>query len=106
MTTSPLREKVYALLLEIPRGCVTTYGEIARALDSKAYRAIGVVLNRNPKAPEVPCHRVVMSDGFLGGYAFGIQRKRELLREEGLLIDRDRIVDFAQRLHRFTQSSR
>lgn len=106
MATSQLHEKVYALLLKIPRGCVTTYGEIARALDSKAYRAIGVVLNRNPNAPQVPCHRVVMSDGSLGGYALGIQRKRELLKEEGLSIDGDIIVDFAQRLYRFTPSSR
>ncbi len=106
MTTSHLREQVYVLLLEIPRGCVTTYGEIARTLDSKAYRAIGTILNRNPNAPRVPCHRVVKSDGSLGGYAFGIQRKRELLIEEGLLIENDNVVDFARRLHRFTPRSR
>jgi O-6-methylguanine DNA methyltransferase len=106
MTTSHLREKVYALLLEIPRGRVTTYGEIARALDSRAYRAIGAILNRNPNAPRVPCHRVVMSDGSLGGYAFGVQRKRELLIEEGLSFDDDIVADFARKLHRFVPSSR
>jgi O-6-methylguanine DNA methyltransferase len=101
MPAATLREQVYSLLLQIPPGFVTTYGEIARALDSRAYRAIGGILNRNPDAPRVPCHRVVMSDGSLGGYAFGIERKRELLRKEGVLVSDVAVIDFHQKLFRF-----
>ena len=61
-------EKVYSLCSKIPRGKVTTYKEIARALSSKGYQAIGQALRCNPYAPAVPCHRVVKSDGSLGGF--------------------------------------
>jgi|688.fasta_scaffold718747_2 O-6-methylguanine DNA methyltransferase len=105
-TKSLQREKVYSLLMQIPCGFVTTYGEIARALDSRAYRAVGMILNQNPDAPRVPCHRVVMSDGSLGGYAFGVERKRELLLKEGVSVDKDTVVNFHQKLHRFTHPVR
>jgi methylated-DNA-[protein]-cysteine S-methyltransferase len=82
---------------------VTTYGEIARALNSRAFRAVGGILNRNPHAPTVPCHRVVMSNGTLGGYAFGIDRKIDLLREEGVEIKDNVVVDFQAHLHRFSR---
>ena len=60
--------KVYNLLKQIPRGRVTTYKSLAQALHSKAYRAVGQILKKNPCAPLVPCHRVVKSDGTIGGY--------------------------------------
>jgi methylated-DNA-[protein]-cysteine S-methyltransferase len=103
MSPSPLRDKVYQLLNQIPPGRVTTYREIAQALDCKAYRAIGRILNRNPNAPRVPCHRVVMSDGTLGGYAFGTDRKNALLRQEGVSVVNNRIEDFSSKLFRFSQ---
>lgn len=77
-------EKVWALTARIPRGQVTTYRHIAQALKSKAYRAVGNALNRNPYAPTVPCHRVVGSNGSLTGYAHGIARKRDMLKREGI----------------------
>ncbi|MCY2951882.1 MAG: MGMT family protein, partial [Planctomycetota bacterium] len=60
-------EKVWALTARIPEGKVVTYGDIARELGTKAYRAVGNALNRNPYAPGVPCHRVVGADGGLTG---------------------------------------
>tara|TARA_Y100000310_G_scaffold344346_2_gene456626 strand:- start:26529 stop:26756 length:228 start_codon:yes stop_codon:yes gene_type:complete len=67
--------RVYKLTEKIPKGKVTTYKDIALALNCKAYRAIGSALNKNPFAPEVPCHRVVNSSGALGGFASGLKKK-------------------------------
>lgn len=61
------QEKVYALLLQIPKGRVTTYGAIARVLNTSP-RAVGNALRNNPFAPEVPCHRCVGSTGFITGF--------------------------------------
>ena len=61
-------EKVYSLCRKIPLGKVTTYKEIATALNTEAYRAVGQALKCNPYAPQVPCHRVVSSNGSLGGF--------------------------------------
>lgn len=88
---------VYDILVRIPEGKVTTYGDIAKALGHPgASRAIGRILNKNPNPIVVPCHRVVMSDGSIGGYAFGKARKKELLKKEGLRFSGDGIPDFAR----------
>lgn len=105
MRNNDISAKVYKLLSDIPTGYVTTYGELARAVGSKAPRAIGRILNANPDAPQVPCHRVVMSDGSVGGYAFGRERKLELLRQEGVFVEGDKVLNFPACLHRFTLSS-
>jgi methylated-DNA-[protein]-cysteine S-methyltransferase len=92
-------QKVWALTARIPRGRVTTYAELARALDSNGYRAVGNAMNKNPYAPGVPCHRVVGSDGKLTGYAGGLDKKRAMLLREGVRIDaRDR-ADLAAMFH-------
>jgi methylated-DNA-[protein]-cysteine S-methyltransferase len=76
---------VYDLLLKIPAGKVSTYGDLAKALGNPAAsREIGRILGRNPNPITVPCHRVVMSDGKVGGYAYGSDKKIELLEEEGI----------------------
>ena len=85
-------QKVWALCARVPEGKVTTYGEIARALKCKAYRAVGNALNKNPYAPAVPCHRVVGSTGALTGFASGLAKKKALLAKEGLTIRKDRVV--------------
>ena len=86
-------KKVGKLLAKIPCGKVTTYSEIARALGKpKAARAVGNACNKNPNAPKVPCHRVVRSNGSLGGYAHGSKRKAELLKREGIKIAGNRII--------------
>jgi methylated-DNA-[protein]-cysteine S-methyltransferase len=79
-------QKVWAMCARIPKGQVSTYGEIARALGTKAYRAVGNALNRNPYAPQVPCHRVVGSDGSLTGFGGGLKLKAKLLGAEGIAV--------------------
>ena len=79
-------QRCYDLLLQIPKGKVTTYREIAHALGTKAYRAVGQAMNRNPNLLEVPCHRVVKNNGKVGGYATDLCRKLELLRQEGVYV--------------------
>ncbi len=89
------REKFYSLVSQIPEGRVTTYGALAEALGNQiASRAVGTMLNQNPRAPEVPCHRVVRSNGGLGGYAKGKEKKKELLREEGVTVQNGEIEHF------------
>ncbi|MEA2708563.1 MAG: methylated-DNA-[protein]-cysteine S-methyltransferase [Phycisphaerales bacterium] len=85
-------QKVWALCARVPAGKVTTYGEIARALKCKAYRAVGNALNKNPYAPAVPCHRVVGSTGELTGFAGGLAKKKSLLAREGVEMKNDRVV--------------
>ncbi len=73
-------EKCYELLKKVPKGKITTYKEIARALKTKAYRAVGNAMNKNPYSPKVPCHRVVKSDGKVGGFALGKRKKILMLK--------------------------
>ena len=88
---------VYDVLAQIPEGKVTTYGDIARALGHPgASRQVGRILNNNPNPIVVPCHRVIMSDGSIGGYAFGKVRKKELLKKEGISFIGDNAADFAK----------
>jgi methylated-DNA-[protein]-cysteine S-methyltransferase len=94
-------EKCYAVLRKVPKGKVTTYGEIAKALKTKAYRAVGTAMNKNPYAPEVPCHRVVNSNGNIGGFASGCENKVKLLKKEGVKIEYNKVVDFERVLYKF-----
>jgi methylated-DNA-[protein]-cysteine S-methyltransferase len=89
-------EDVYDLLLQIPEGKASSYGDLAKALGNpSASRLIGQILGRNPNPIKVPCHRVVKSDGRLGGYKYGINRKRELLEKEGITFSNGTtIMDF------------
>ena len=95
-------EKCYEVLRRVPVGRVTTYGEIARALGSGAFRAVGGAMNRNPYAPEVACHRVVCSDGRIGGFANAVEIKVDLLRSEGVEVRDGRVVDFEEKFFRLT----
>jgi len=90
-TKQPFNERCYALLRKVPKGKVTTYKSIANALGTSAYRAVGNAMNKNSNAPIVPCHRVVNSDGKLGGYALGLNKKKQILKSEGVTIENDRI---------------
>lgn len=87
-------EKVWQITRSVPKGRVTTYREIAHALNCKAYRAVGNALNKNPDAPKTPCHRVVNSDGRVGGFAFEPELKLKRLNSEGIKIKNGKIVDF------------
>ena len=94
-------EKVWQLCSKVPKGKVTTYKQIAAAMNTKAYRAVGNALNKNPNSPVVPCHRVVGSNGDLVGFANGLAMKARMLRKEGIKVKSNKIVDFDKVLHMF-----
>jgi methylated-DNA-[protein]-cysteine S-methyltransferase len=107
MTT--LAKRTYQLLKTVPRGRVTTYKALADALSTKAYRAIGQFMRHNPYAPAVPCHRVVASDGTIGGFSghtsgMAIAQKIRMLRKEGVKITCGRIINFPAVLFPFPAS--
>ena len=86
-------EIVYNAVKRIPRGKVATYKVIARAIGKpRAVRAVGNALNKN-RNPKVPCHRVTRSDSRVGGFAHGTQRKRNILRSEGVSISNCKVDD-------------
>jgi methylated-DNA-[protein]-cysteine S-methyltransferase len=93
------QQKVWALTRRIPAGKVVTYGDIARELDSRAYRAVGRALHCNPYAPQVPCHRVVGSTGQLTGFAGGLAKKEKLLASEGVAVRGSRVDDLPRHRH-------
>ncbi len=84
-------ERCYDLLKKVPKGKITTYKEIAKVLGTKAYRAVGNAMNKNPYSPKIPCHRVIKSNGDVGGFAFGIKKKINLLKKEGIEIKKGKI---------------
>lgn len=78
-------QKVYEVVARIPRGKVRTYAEVAKLAGSqRAFRAVGNILNKN-RNPKVPCHRVIRSDGKVGGFAWGEKEKIKKLRSEGAI---------------------
>lgn len=84
--------QVLEIIKKIPKGKVATYSQIAKLTGTpRAYRAVGQALKRNPTPIKIPCHRVVKSCGTLGGYAQGVKRKTELLRQEGVKIQDGKI---------------
>lgn len=96
--------KTLNLVKTIPKGKVTTYKEIAKRLHTKAYRAVGHALRCNDKPIIIPCHRVVNSDGRVGGYK-GKKNSKEkirLLEKEGIKIKIGKITNFNDVLFRFS----
>ena len=97
-----IEEKIYQKLLQVPSGYVTTYGELAKAINLKnGQRVVGQIMKKNPFPVIVPCHRVVKSDGTIGGYAYGTEIKRSMLSKEGLKFNSDKILNFKATLFRF-----
>jgi O-6-methylguanine DNA methyltransferase len=83
------------LKAKVPVGRVITYGGLAKLINRpNAHRAVGSAMNKNPFAPEVPCHRVVKSNGELGGFADDIAVKIKRLQREGVLVKEGKIVNF------------
>ena len=81
--------KVWKYLLKISKGKVKTYKQVAIAIKSPfSARAVGNAVSKNPHAPQIPCHRVIKSDGSLGGYSGkgGIKTKKKLLKNEGVTL--------------------
>lgn len=87
LAASPFQEKVLRKLQEIPRGAVVSYQALGAAAGApKGARAVGNAMHNNPVPIYVPCHRVILSDGGLGGYGGGAARKLQLLRSEGFAL--------------------
>lgn len=104
MTNATLKERVFEAVKRIPVGYVSTYKGIAMEVGTKAYRAVGQILKKNPNAPEIPCHRVVKSTGEISGY-FGnnsgnIETKIDLLEAEGVDVKKGK-VDLSRHLYHF-----
>lgn len=95
---TPFQRKVYSALCSVPPGQVTTYQNLARAIDCHSNQAVGQALRRNPWGPHVPCHRVVRTDLTLGGFGGTIagekiDRKMRMLEKEGVRFQEDGKVD-------------
>ncbi len=93
---------VYKKLVQVPKGKVTTYGELAKAVGLKnGQRAIGRIMNKNLYPVIIPCHRVVNSNGKIGCYAYGDDVKNKMLTKEGIEIRNGKILDFEKRIYKF-----
>ena len=90
---TPFQKRVWAELLRIPYGETQSYADVARAIGKpRAMRAVGTANGANPIPLVVPCHRVIASDGTLGGYGGGLDLKRQLLAMERALPAADRLL--------------
>jgi len=97
-----LDEKIYKKLLEVPKGKITTYGDLAKAVGfANGQRAVGKIMNKNPYPVIIPCHRVVKSNGKIGGYAYGEEIKENMLKKEGIKIKDGKILDWENMIYRF-----
>ena len=88
------QQSVWAEISNIPKGSVVTYKELANRVGRpNAYRAVASACGANPTPGPVPCHRVIASDGSLGGYSGpgGVERKRQLLESEGVIISQNKV---------------
>ena len=86
---------------QIPIGKISTYKKIAEALGTKAYRAVGSAMAKNPNPITIPCHRIISSSGKIGGYALGVSKKIKLLEDEGFTIEKDKVLNFEKHIHNF-----
>ena len=83
------QQKAWEYLKKIPRGSIKTYSQVAKAIGKPlAVRAVANAISKNPDLPKIPCHRVIRSDGSLGGYSGkgGIKTKKLLLKKEGITL--------------------
>lgn len=83
------QEKVYQVVKKVPRGKVMSYKDVAKlAGNSRAWRAVGNILNKSASwRTKIPCHRVIKSNGKIGGYREGTKKKIYLLKKEGIIIN-------------------
>jgi len=108
---SPYQQAILRILAEVLKGKVTTYGDLAKELARRdprwspgASRAVGTTMRNNPCGPQIPCHRVIKSDGTIGNFRGGaegaVEEKTRMLREEGVTVTGGRI-DLKKYRHRF-----
>jgi len=99
---SDFDRQVYAVIRQVPRGRLATYGQVARVLGRPgAARAVGNALHKNPWAPDIPCHRIIKANGDIGGYVQGRQVKTSLLASEGINIKDGQVINFNRYLIHF-----
>ena len=92
---TPFQSECYKALEQVPPGKVISYAGLAEMIGRpKAHRAVGSAMNKNPFAPKVPCHRVVKSNGEIGGFADDINVKIKRLHKEGVEVLDNKIVNF------------
>ena len=97
-----LEQQVYKKLIQVPQGKITTYGELSKAVGLKnGQRVIGQIMKKNPYPVIIPCHRVVKSDGTVGGYAYGGDIKTNMLQKEGIKIHDGKILDWNKKYYKF-----
>ncbi|MBD3245093.1 MAG: methylated-DNA--[protein]-cysteine S-methyltransferase [Candidatus Moranbacteria bacterium] len=84
--------KVYKLLPKIPKGKVSTYKALTKAVNLNP-RVIGMILNRNQKPQKYPCYKIIKNNGGLGGYGGGIKKKNKLLKNDGVVIKNNKIAE-------------
>lgn len=89
---SSFERDVILKVAAIPQGSVKTYKDIASSLNTRGYRAVGTAIGKNPFPIVVPCHRVVRSDGKVGGFRGGKEMKIDMLINEGFCIESDRVI--------------
>lgn len=86
------QKKVLLEVNKIPHGEIRTYKQIAEAINTKAYRAVGTAIGKNPLPLIIPCHRVVKSDLSVGGFYGGTKMKKEILQNEGIKTLKNRVL--------------
>ena len=97
-----IEKKIYRKLLQVPSGKITTYKELAKSVGlQNGQRVIGQIMKKNPFPVIIPCHRVVKSNGEIGGYAYGISIKKNMLVKEGISISNNKIKNFQKTIFRF-----
>ncbi len=107
----PYQQAILRVLAEVPRGKVTTYGDLAKELARRdprwsphASRAVGTTMRNNPCGPQIPCHRVIRSDGTIGSFRGGaegaVEEKTRMLRDEGVTVT-DGIIDLGKYRHSY-----
>jgi len=97
-----IKKKIYKKLLKIPPGKITTYKELARSVGlENGQRVVGQIMKKNPFPVIIPCHRVVKSNGEIGGYAYGVSIKKSMLVKEGISISKNRIKNFQETFFSF-----
>ena len=90
-----MEKKIYKKLLTVPHGKITTYNELSKSIGLKnGQRLVGQMMKKNPFPVIIPCHRVIKSNGDIGGYLFGIDIKKNMLRKEGICIIKNKIDNF------------
>jgi len=96
---SGISKRIYELISQIPKGRISTYGILANeAGRPKASRSIGQIMSNNPRPVLIPCHRIVYSNGRIGGYIGGVKLKIKLLASEGIIVKDGKVLDFRKKI--------